>query len=146
MHVEKIVAFHNALKSAGIEKFNLVKVTSILPPGCEIVEKGNAIFSLSPGSIVHCVMIEDYCRKGEKSAIALSVAYLKESDKVGCVAEYKAKSLKEAKERSSICAKEMLKAIYEGIDEKDIMEKTEGIEIEGVDTWVCGVVALVFAP
>ncbi|MGA1793552.1 MAG: pyruvoyl-dependent arginine decarboxylase, partial [Thermoplasmatota archaeon] len=35
-HREKLASFELALRDAGIEKFNLVHVSSIFPPGCKI--------------------------------------------------------------------------------------------------------------
>ena len=36
---DKLASFELALRNAGIEKFNLVYVSSILPPQCKIVSK-----------------------------------------------------------------------------------------------------------
>jgi arginine decarboxylase len=44
------------LRDAGIEKFNLVRVSSILPPGCRIIPRAQGLKRLSPGQIVYCVM------------------------------------------------------------------------------------------
>jgi arginine decarboxylase len=58
-HKEKLTSFEMALRAAGIEKYNLVKVSSILPPGCKIVTREKGIKQLSPGEIVFCVMSEN---------------------------------------------------------------------------------------
>ena len=58
-HKEKLTSFELALRAAGIEKYNLVKVSSILPPGCKIITKEKGIKQLSPGEIVFCVMSEN---------------------------------------------------------------------------------------
>jgi arginine decarboxylase len=55
-HREMLESFEMALRDAGIEKFNLVTVSSILPPGCEVVEKEEGLKSLVPGGIVFTVM------------------------------------------------------------------------------------------
>ncbi|AGF95738.1 MULTISPECIES: pyruvoyl-dependent arginine decarboxylase [Methanosarcina] len=55
-HPEKLESFEVALRDACIEKFNLVTVSSILPPRCEIVTKEEGLKELSPGEIVFCVM------------------------------------------------------------------------------------------
>ncbi|WP_410507249.1 arginine decarboxylase, pyruvoyl-dependent [Methanosarcina hadiensis] len=55
-HPEKLESFEVSLRDAGIEKFNLVTVSSILPPKCEIVTKKEGLKELSPGEIVFCVM------------------------------------------------------------------------------------------
>jgi len=55
-HREMLESFEMALRDAGIEKFNLVTVSSILPPKCEIVESAAGLKELYPGEIVFTVM------------------------------------------------------------------------------------------
>ena len=55
-HKEKLHSFELALRDAGIEKFNLVTVSSILPPGCKVISKEEGLKQLKPGEIVFCVM------------------------------------------------------------------------------------------
>jgi len=55
-HEDELVSFELALRDAGIEKFNLVLVSSIFPPGCEIVGKEEGLGYLQLGQIVFCVM------------------------------------------------------------------------------------------
>jgi len=54
-HKEELRAFELALRDAGIEKLNLVHVSSILPPGCKVVPRAEGVKSLQPGQIVFCV-------------------------------------------------------------------------------------------
>lgn len=49
-------SFEQALRDARIEKYNLVHVSSILPPNCEIVPAHEGIEALHPGQIVFCVL------------------------------------------------------------------------------------------
>ena len=58
-HKEKLTSFEMALRSAGIEKYNLVKVSSIFPPGCSIISREKGSKLLTPGEIVFCVMSEN---------------------------------------------------------------------------------------
>ena len=53
---EYLSSFELALRDAGIEKFNLVSVSSIFPPGCKIVNREDGLKYLKPGQILHCVM------------------------------------------------------------------------------------------
>ncbi len=55
-HKEQLASFEAALRDAGIEKFNLVLVSSILPPKCKIVPKEDGLKELMPGQIVFVVM------------------------------------------------------------------------------------------
>jgi arginine decarboxylase len=57
-HKEKLTSFEMALRDAGIEKFNLVRVSSIYPPGCKLVTKEEGLKELQPGQIVHLVLSE----------------------------------------------------------------------------------------
>lgn len=55
-HKEELHSFELALRDAGIEKFNLVQVSSILPPGCRVISRTQGLKKLKPGSITFCVM------------------------------------------------------------------------------------------
>ena len=50
IHKEKLTSFEMALRDAGIEKYNLVKVSSIFPPGCEIISKEKGLKQASGGT------------------------------------------------------------------------------------------------
>src|SRR3989304_4990748 len=57
-HKEKLTSFELALRDAHIAQYNLVRVSSIFPPNCQIVswEQGNKM--LSPGQVVFAVVAE----------------------------------------------------------------------------------------
>ena len=55
-HKEKLRAFELALKDAGIAQFNLVSVSSILPPYCKKVTRKKGLSFLEPGEIIFVVM------------------------------------------------------------------------------------------
>ena len=55
-HKDQLQSFDAALHDAGIEKFNLVSVSSILPPGCKIVPKDEGLKLLQPGQIIYVVI------------------------------------------------------------------------------------------
>ena len=52
----KLLSFEQALRNAGIEKFNLVSVSSIIPPYCKEVSKNEGLKKLKTGQIVHAVL------------------------------------------------------------------------------------------
>ncbi|MDD5731754.1 MAG: arginine decarboxylase, pyruvoyl-dependent [Patescibacteria group bacterium] len=56
VHKDKLASFESALREAGIEKCNLVYVSSIYPPHCEIVSKEDGVNQLKAGQITFCVM------------------------------------------------------------------------------------------
>jgi len=53
---QQLMSFEMALRAAGIEKFNLVSVSSILPPGCQIISKEKGLEILKAGEVVFCVL------------------------------------------------------------------------------------------
>jgi arginine decarboxylase len=55
-HREELRSFELALRAAGIEKYNLVHVSSILPPGCKIVSRAQGLQEMRPGQITYVVM------------------------------------------------------------------------------------------
>lgn len=55
-HQEKLSSFELALRDAGIEKCNLVTVSSIFPPFCKKISKDEGLKMLQPGQITFCVM------------------------------------------------------------------------------------------
>lgn len=55
-HKEELHSFELALRNAGIEKFNLVYVSSIFPPGCRMISKAKGLQEKHPGEITYCVM------------------------------------------------------------------------------------------
>ena len=55
-HEEQLTSFELALRDAGIAPFNLVTVSSILPPHVEIVSKAEGLSYLKHGQILFVVM------------------------------------------------------------------------------------------
>jgi len=58
-HKEKLASFEMALRDAGIHAVNYVHVSSIFPPGCQLISKQDGIKLLRPGQIVFLVMSEN---------------------------------------------------------------------------------------
>ena len=58
-HKEKLTSFEMALRDAGIAGFNLVRVSSIVPPGCRVVSKSEGLKRVKPGQIVYVVLSEN---------------------------------------------------------------------------------------
>ena len=53
---EKLTSFERALRNAGIAQFNLVSISSIIPPHCKIISKKAGLSLLSPGQILYTVL------------------------------------------------------------------------------------------
>ena len=48
-HKERLASFELALRDAGIEKYNLVTVSSIFPPNCKTISKDEGLKYLKAG-------------------------------------------------------------------------------------------------
>lgn len=98
IHRERLASFESALRDAGIERFNLVHVSSIFPPKCKIITKREGLKYLEPGQIVFCVMSRnDTCEPNRliASSIGLAVPQRKESQ-YGYISEHHAYGQKSA--------------------------------------------------
>lgn len=82
VHKDKLASFESALRNAGIEKCNLVYVSSILPPNCKIISKEEGLKLLKPGQIAFCVMARMESNEPNRlMASSIGVAVPKEIDK-----------------------------------------------------------------
>ncbi|MEJ2744320.1 MAG: arginine decarboxylase, pyruvoyl-dependent [bacterium] len=55
-HKKELRSFELALRDAGIERCNLVTVSSILPPECRIISKAKGLAELVPGMLTFTVL------------------------------------------------------------------------------------------
>ena len=55
-HREKLHSFELALRDAGIAPLNLVSVSSVLPPGCDVIPRDRGLTLLAPGEITYVVL------------------------------------------------------------------------------------------
>ena len=85
---EKLTSFEEALRDAGIAKYNLVRVSSIFPPGCEIIEREEGLTLLKPGQILFCVLAEMATNEpGRRIASSIGLAQPTEHDHYGYISE-----------------------------------------------------------
>jgi len=88
-HKFKLRSFEAALSDAGIEKANLVKVSSILPPRCEIIPREEGVKLIQPGEIVFCVMAEESSDEPHRMLSAsVGCAIPAEQDQYGYLSEH----------------------------------------------------------
>ena len=80
MHKEELHSFELALRDAGIEKCNLVQVSSIFPPGCKMISKERGLKELKPGAITYCVLSR-CCSNEPRRLLAASVGCAIPADK-----------------------------------------------------------------
>ena len=87
----RLSSFELALRDAGIERFNLVYVSSILPPNCKIVSKKEGLEHLLPGQIAYCVMARNETNEPNRLVSAsIGVARPKDQNQYGYLSEHHA--------------------------------------------------------
>jgi arginine decarboxylase len=111
-HREDLESFEMALRDAGLEKFNLVAVSSILPPKCEIITKDEGLRQLLPGEVVFCVMSRHASNEPNKQVSAsLGCAIPNNQNEFGYISEHHA--FGETTERSGIYAERLASSMYQ---------------------------------
>ncbi|MEM2119074.1 MAG: arginine decarboxylase, pyruvoyl-dependent [Candidatus Bathyarchaeia archaeon] len=55
-HKEQLQSFELALRDAKIQHLNLVNVSSIIPPGCQLITRERGLEMLKPGQITYLVL------------------------------------------------------------------------------------------
>jgi len=89
IHKDRLASFELALRKAGIEKFNLVHVSSILPPGCKQVSADDGLKLLQPGQIVFVVMARNETNEPNRLvSAAIGLARPRAQDDYGYLSEH----------------------------------------------------------
>ena len=89
IHVEQLNSFEEALRDARLSRMNLVMVSSIVPPHCELVGLEEGLTLLSTGQITFCVMSR--CASDEDGRLLASAVALllpENGDDYGYISEY----------------------------------------------------------
>lgn len=90
-HKERLASFELALRMAEIEKYNIVTVSSILPPRVKLIPRTQALARLSPGQILFCVMSKiDSCEPGRLMSASVGLAMPAEKNAYGYISEHQA--------------------------------------------------------
>ena len=90
-HRDRLASFEAALRAAGIEKYNLVYVSSIFPANCKEVRAAQGMKSLVPGQIVYCVMARsDTNEPNRLISSAIGVALPTDGSHFGYLSEHHA--------------------------------------------------------
>lgn len=88
-HKEYLTSFELALRNAGIEKCNLVTVSSIFPVGCKRISKEEGLKLLSAGQITFCVMARNSTNEPNRLiATSIGVAIPADPDQYGYLSEH----------------------------------------------------------
>jgi arginine decarboxylase len=89
VHREKLTSFEMALREAGIAHFNLVRVSSIFPPHCQIISREEGLPLLQAGEIVFAVIAEMSTNEpGRRIASSIGVARPTLIEKYGYLSEH----------------------------------------------------------
>lgn len=91
VHKDKLASFELALRNAGIEKCNLVYVSSIFPPSCQIISKDEGLKLLQVGEIAYCVMARNETNEPNRLiSTAIGLAVPKDKSQYGYLSEHHA--------------------------------------------------------
>src|SRR3989339_1360195 len=89
VHKDKLASFELALRDAGIEKCNIVTVSSIFPPGCKIISKEEGVKHLRPGAITYCVLARSESNEPNRLISAsIGLAIPKDNNHYGYLSEH----------------------------------------------------------
>lgn len=88
-HRNKLQSFELALRDAGIEKCNLVTISSIFPPDCKIISKNEGLKNLLPGQITFVVMAREETNEPSRLVTAaIGMAQPKDKKQYGYISEH----------------------------------------------------------
>lgn len=123
----KIGSFDSALIDAGVGNYNLVKISSILPPQCQHIDNIVA----TPGSILHTAYIAKTTKKSERIAVAIAVAIPKDRKNCGVIIKHSLKGTQtEAEEIAVLLAKSAMGKRGVSVSHVEVI----GSEVQGDDT------------
>jgi arginine decarboxylase len=89
VHRHRLTAFEFALRDADIEQQNLVTVSSILPPRCELVPRETGVRGLSPGELTFCVLARaETDEPGRLIHASIGLARPADADMYGYISEH----------------------------------------------------------
>ncbi len=124
-HREKLTSFELALRSADIAACNLVRVSSIFPPGCRILPRATGVRKLKPGQIAFVVMSETATREPHRLVAAtIGVAIPRDRRLFGYLSEHH--SFGENEETAGDYAEELA---------AEMLATTLGLEFDPDKSW-----------
>ncbi|MBI3941825.1 MAG: arginine decarboxylase, pyruvoyl-dependent [Chloroflexi bacterium] len=141
VHREKLTSFEMALREAGIAHLNLVRVSSIYPPGCRMVHREEGLTAVEPGEVVFVVLAEMATNEPQRLiAASIGVAVPADPAQYGYLSEHHAYGMneKEASDYAEDLAAGMLATVL-GVPfdlDRDYNERKEQYKVGGliVDT------------
>ena len=90
-HRDCLQSFELSLRHAGIEKCNIVSVSSIFPPDCELIPKKKGIKELQPGQMTFAVLARQSSDEPNRLvSAAVGLARPKDTKQYGYISEHHA--------------------------------------------------------
>ncbi len=90
-HRNKLQSFELALRSAGVERCNLVTISSIFPPECRIISRDTGIKELQSGQLTFVVMARKSTNEPNRLiSAAVGLARPKDAKQYGYISEHHA--------------------------------------------------------
>jgi len=114
VHREKLSSFELALRDAKIAQYNLVRVSSIFPPGCQEISIEKGVAQLQAGQILHVVISESASAEPNRLiAASVGVAIPRDRSTFGYLSEHHAygQTAKVAGDYAEDLAAEMLATV-----------------------------------
>ncbi len=106
VHKDRLASFELALRKAGIERCNLVYVSSIFPPNCKQISTSRGLSQLKAGGITYCVMARNETNEPNRLvSAAVGLALPKDIEEYGYLSEHHAYG--ETKEKTGEYAEDL---------------------------------------
>lgn len=88
-HRNRLQSFESALRVAGIERCNLVSVSSILPPDCAIIPRAAGVGEIRSGQITFVILARESTEEPNRLvAAAIGLARPNRKDRYGYISEH----------------------------------------------------------
>jgi len=95
-HRNRLQSFELALRQAGVEKCNLVRVSSIMPPKCRIISKTRGLAQLQAGQVTFVVLAEESTNEPSRMVGAgIGIAQPADKNIYGYISEHHGFGMKE---------------------------------------------------
>jgi len=144
-HADHLVSFGMALRDAEIEHLNLVTVSSIVPPGCQIISKAEGIPELESGEIAFVVLSRNTTDEPDRLiSTSIGCALPRDAGRFGYLAEYHAsnKNKDETLEYARNLATEMCTTLTDDGATKLTGIARDAVSGQGWTTVICAAVFL----
>jgi len=124
-HRERLSSFELALRDAGIAEFNLIRVSSIFPPYCELIPREEGFKQLKPGQIVPCVLSTNATNEPHRLiAASIGIAIPKDRSRYGYLSEHH--SFGQTEEKAGDYAEDLA---------AEMLATVLGVEFDSEDSW-----------